>query len=117
MTIKQDKDMEITRAEREARLVLKLQNLEQRWRQANEKTMLYVRDFERLGVAYTPLIVVTHESFDTHSCYKYVGQENERLFSLENDWKNANKVTLMFMEEYANRGLIYRSLSVSKDQN
>ena len=112
MTTKQELD----RAAYEAGLELKLRNLEQRWKQANEMSMSYIREFERLGVSYAPLVSITFDSFNTHTCYKYIGQENQKLFALQNDWKNSNKVSLLFMQEYADRGLVYRSLMVSKDQ-
>ena len=114
MTTKQD--LELGRATYEANLELKLRILESRWKQSNEMTMSYIREFERLGASYAPLIVVNADSFDTHSCYKYVGQAEQRLNALENSWQKSKQMSLLFIQEYANRGLVYRPLSVSKDQ-
>ena len=115
MTNKQD--LELGRATYEANLELKLRILESRWKQSNEMTMSYIREFERLGVSHAPLMSVNADSFDTHSCYKYVGQGEQRLNALENSWQKSKQMSLLFMQEYTNRGLVYRSLSVSKDQN
>ena len=117
MSIKLDKGLEIDRATYEANLELKTRILESRWKNANQMSISYMRSFERLGESYAPLISVSEYSFNTHACCKYVGQEHERLVALENSWQKSKQMSLMFMQDCANRGLAYKSsLSINKDE-
>lgn len=47
-----------------AELELRLQNSEQRWKQANQMSMLYMQEFEKRGLVYVPLLPVKADSFN-----------------------------------------------------
>ena len=47
-----------------AELELRLQNSEQRWKQANQMSMLYMQEFEKRGLVYVPLLSVEEASFN-----------------------------------------------------
>lgn len=47
----------------QAEQILKIKQLESRWKQANQMSMSYMLEFEKRGLAYTPLLTVESDSF------------------------------------------------------
>lgn len=54
-------DSEQTRSYYNADMELKVRSLEQRWKQANQMSILYMQEFEKRGLVYVPLLAVKDE--------------------------------------------------------
>lgn len=47
----------------QAEQTLKINQLQSRWKQANAMSMSYMKEFEKRGLVYTPLLAVEADSF------------------------------------------------------